>query len=261
MRDPILNIKRSDLEKILKNFNVSDQASWYIMKEAKKYKVNYEIDAKAFMSYNKIAEAEHADKFNMMFMSALQKLKLNPNAALIKKQDSAYSLLKEISILAQDFCKINDIPIDEGFYEYILAGLSLMGKKYGLNKFKYYHQKILSGHEEKGIIRNNELTKETALIAKLYKTLGKTTTKTSDTIHFIRTAQEIVENSAQIEDWMKAQFEGLEWTGKIPEVNQLYGSGAKKRWEKIKPTERIIKLRKEADKDEQREKRDWFADK
>jgi len=230
MRNPILNIHKSDLESILDKMGVQIDLKTLFL-EAKKCSVKYSIDEKSFLKYNKIAEAEHVGKFNMTLMAIQQRT--NPNAQVIRQQDSAYMLLKEITILATDFCNANNLTIDRGFSIYIQAGLDIMGKKYGLNKFKTYNQKICASYEHEQIIKNNPNKGETDLIIKIYK--QKTTVTKSDTIHFVYAAAEVVENGAKVEDWMKAQFDRLEWTGKIPEPYQLYGDNAKEAWQKIKP--------------------------
>ena len=78
-------------------------------------------------------------------MTTILQRDYNPKSNPIKIQDSAFQLLKEISILADDFCIQAGLTTREGYIEYIEQGLRLMGKNYALNKFKLLQCKDIAG--------------------------------------------------------------------------------------------------------------------
>ena len=127
----------------------------------------------------------------------------------------------------------------DGMLEYVDIGLGLM-RKYALNRFKYHNDKIFEVFEDKLKVlqdKNKDGTKELSLsyIVTLEAKSGiemrdvpKDYVKYSN---FVYAREQADECNADYEDWVVAQFTGLEFMDVVPEIHQLHGDNAKKRYE------------------------------
>ena len=240
MRDPILCCRRSFLEEYFKETEIDLDD---LFSKAKKHKVHLDFDEKTFMKYSKISEAEKVQEFNLILLKIRQEI--NPNSSIIKKQDSAYQLLTEITILANDFCTEYNLNSNEGFKIYITRGLALIGKDYSLNKFKYYNQKIIKQYNDENLLLNTPYKTELKSCVRKYNELSNTNKiNDQDRVNLVyMIEQSLAENSDPLV-WMRIQFEYFESMNLIPEPNQLHGNNALIRYNKNKPSERDLMLSK-----------------
>lgn len=262
MRDAILNIRKSDLIQVLERQGVVIDID-ALFREAKKFKVSYNIDEKTFQKFAKVQDAGKFELFNNLLTSCLQEAH-NPTARKILVQDSAFNIMKEVSILAEEFCRIYNFDTREGFIEYIRLGLKFMGKKYAINKFKYYNAKIVDLYGTQIEIKEDKNKKLTERLAEYYSFLAKISPSKEDTIHFVRCAAQIIEIGADPKHFMDVQFGRFEWSGNIPEPYNLYGEAAQIAYNKnpVKKkdgfTEKMAEALAEQAKQQAIEKRDKF---
>lgn len=236
MRDAILNIRKSAFKKLLENHGVTLDVDKFFA-EAKKHKVSYDIDVKTLQKFAKIQNADKYELFNSILTSSLQ-VRYNPNASPILIQDSAYNMLKEVSILAVDFCNKAGLSTREGFITYINLGLDIMGKKYAINKFKFYNGKITELYFNSLEIAADPNKELTDILMKYYAYKGKVEVVQSDIIHFVRTAAQITDTESNPRVWMDAQFERFAFTGTIPEPQHLYGEKQLEAYKKVPKEEK-----------------------
>ena len=118
-----------------------------------------------------------------------------------------------------------------------------MGKKYGLNKFKYYKSHIFDLKESLVAIETDENPKGTEEFYEAYRKMMmiygnlevdlKNPFNPEKYKHIIFGRQEADENGAKYRDWVKAQFEGLQFLNVVPELSQFYGEKAKERYDRF----------------------------
>ena len=145
-----------------------------------------------------------------------------------------------------------------------------MGKKYALNKFKYYKSHIFDLKESILVIREDKNKKGTEEFYDAYKKMmmiyGNLTVDLMNPFnpekfkHIVYGRQEADENGAKYKDWVKAQFEGLQFLGVVPELSQFYGDKAKERYERFYTKENkpeIVDETKIVDYKSESEQRYW----
>lgn len=158
----------------------------------------------------------------------------------IMKDHKDYVLLKEIAKNAYSFVDTFEITNKrDGMLEYIDIGLSLM-RKYTLNRFKYYNDKIFSIFEDKVKVLQDSDRDGTKMLSVAYLLLLEETSGVEmrdidkDYVkyaNFVYAREQADECESDYTDWITAQFSGLAFMDVIPEVHQLYGDNAKKRYE------------------------------
>lgn len=267
MRDPILHIKKSDLVKVLAGLLEGDSKEITkfandLLSKANRYQLRsmYVIKAagKTRTKLQKTVDAEsgYVEKFNGM-LSAMRLHKNHLNAKPVRKTDPNYIQLKEITKLAVEFAEDYGIEFkEEAFKFFISTGLDLMGKRYALNKFKYYKQKIVEKYEALEIIKRDNNPKSSERFYKVWKiVLAKYATALvdieteEDYSHIVLARIEADEYNADYKQWITAQFEELAFLDAIPSLNQLYGLNAARRYQKYttkrkreEPKEEVIKF-------------------
>lgn len=227
MRDPFILINKSNFIEVLKKSipNVSMETINSIcvdcMELCPTIKVSYDV----IVSTTKAIESENYNLFNSLLTTILQR-DYNPKATPIKIQDSAFQLLKEISILADDFCIQAGLTTREGYIEYIEQGLRLMGKNYALNKFKYYNAKILQVYNESVEIKYDSNKVLTHKIKDFYESAYGIKTTDGDIIHFVRTADLITKNCIDPKNYLEVVLSRFGYMGGLTEPIQLYSQSS-----------------------------------
>lgn len=221
-----------------------------------------DINSKEFLKvYQYLKENEkkskNIDTFNLVLYD--ERLSLKHVCSMIRKNDvSALKQLSEIVALCEQFCEVFEMSFLEGCKLYIRYGLQFMNK-YSLNRFKYYHQKIMSHHGEILEISNDENPTLTQLLIDYY--LDKINFNIEvNRYDFVLCSSQIIENKAKYKQWIDAQFKELEFTGIVPEPNFLHGLNALKRYQKYLLNNVVITdskktLNQEIEDEEQRRQR------
>lgn len=246
MRDPILHIKQSDLGKVLSSLGVDVDPANVLKKAHEQHfqlRRNYIVKAANSkllkkLEKNQAAENDVTDKFSKILV-AVQQIKQKKHVPIILKGGQNYILLKEIAKLALEYTEhFKYSPIETGFKVFCETAMLLMERKYKIEKIKYYLPKIYDYTEcllliEKDI--NPEGSKEFLdtwkKVGAHYSTSLMELISTEDFLHIIYARDEADEMKAKYKDWITAQFEGLSFLSAIPELNQLYGINARKRYD------------------------------
>lgn len=243
-RNPSIHIRRTDLKIVLLNsgIQVSDSQMDLIFQNA----IHYKLSDRHLIFSNKKQNLERLEKNHKVetapveiFNGCLTLVRQDIGHRFFEKIDRTsvqYSVLKEVSMIAEEYCKTFNLGLREGFVEFCRLGLDLMGKKYGLNKFKFYKEKIFKQKEWEILIQDDAGSTLTAEVISYYKStlLSKGTTyeidRVEEYVDFIYCKQEIQESNSKVKDWIDAQFIKLEFLDIYPNPNQLYGDGARKRY-------------------------------
>lgn len=206
----------------------------------------------------KTDNAALADSFQSILILKRRQAK-HKHISTIGKTDRDYTLLKTVAELAEEFCTVfkhTDKQI--GYGKFCEIGIALMGKKYGLNKFKYYSEKIFEVEEGLRLIRDDENEAGTSTLyahwqkalleyAGLERHIGNTS---MDYVHFVYARQEADLYKADYRDWVYAQFEGLAFMNVVPELSQLYSGQASSRYESYRANKKIGGKTKKKDDEE-----------
>lgn len=258
-RDPSLHVTKSDLVKILGQILITSKMSKSrfadeIFKEAAPYQIKSrylqllekKADLRKKVTKSLKADEGLPDKVVEIFNASLnnyRKLK-DPYRKIkqITKNSSDYLLLKEIAKLAYEFADHFDIePRTDGVEEYMKMGVDMM-PRYALNKFKYYDSKIHEAFQNKLDVLNDDSPASTSEFYYLWQTrmreysgipmLIDIDRDFNKYVHIVYARKEADKIEADYEFWIDAQFDGLAFMNVLPEVNQFYGDGALKRFEK-----------------------------
>lgn len=257
-RDPSLHITKVALIEILNTCNLGrlmgHKLAEEIFSKAEPYQIknrylavmNLKSDTKKKVSRSMKSDTgvpEHlVEKFNMILTSYRQKKNANIKLRPILKDSKDYLMLKEVAKIAHDFSEHFDItPVEDGYLEFVEIGYSMM-RKYAINRFKYYEQKIYEHFEDKVTVitdKNREATLEFYAIWQQkmidYSGLNElidVDNNYSKFVHFVYGRQEADALNVDYDFWITAQFEGLVFLDAVPELSQFYGEGAKTRYER-----------------------------
>jgi len=249
MRDPVLHIKQSKLQEILDDMlsgsqTVIDANNVLLLATERKYQLKdrYQVVVKNNKTRNKAArtitaENDITEKFNQILTSIIQQRQLK-NIPLILKDSKEYTALKEAANFAFTYANDLDVvPREEGYKNFIEVGLHIMGKKFSVMKLKYYLPKIYDITECLQVIAKDNDREGTLAFREAWKKISALYTNSwfdsgndEDYVHFVYGRQEADLAKAKYDDWIKSQFDQLAFLNVIPELNQLYGLNAQKRY-------------------------------
>lgn len=247
-RNPILHVNLASLELIFTQLGLSPDLAIKVLEVATKRKMQlkdrYYVVASNAKTKRKIertieTEEQITDIFNRIL--TIERKNRNPRspAPAILPNTKDYLLLKEVAQLAKQFAEDWNIePLQEGLKKYITVGMDLMEKKYALNKFKYYHPKIYDYQECERALEEDSDTEGSAEFFRTYVaemkrySTAQVKIQEMEYLHIIYARQEADEAGAEYSDWITAQFEEMSFMNAMPELYQLYGQNAKRRYEK-----------------------------
>ena len=188
-----------------------------------------------------LLKESHNDEYVQLSNKTLHDVRIDLKHRYVKQillNDKEYGMLTDIASDAKSFSELFELDYSEGFTIYIQTGLKLIGKNYGLNKFKTYKEKIFTINERNFVTNNDDdqdMTFEIAnyyyhkcgfkndvdVLAQMWELYGH---------DFVHARLDIVENEANFKTWINAQFEGFKFLKKLPEPYQLHGQEATKRY-------------------------------
>lgn len=229
IRKPSIHIYLSDLEYLI-NKNSGNLLNEIIRKS----KTN-PVKRTVVLSNAKININDSVDLFNRT-LEAERYVGGHKAVKQIFKTDKSYNLLVDISKDADDFCRVFDLDISEGFVIYCKYGLRVIGRNYSLNKFKTYKDKIFQSFERFQLMDNSPnidfaidccnyyldkvgITEESQLV-NVWNNFGH---------DFIYLADQIID-SYDFVRWIDSQFESVAYLNIVPEPYQLHGEEAMKRY-------------------------------
>lgn len=237
MRDPAIHIRFSDFLKIYKSIDHTQDAEDIVDEffiKALPYRLKgrqvLNLKKKSLEALKRVQKTD--DEFIENFLVILYDERVVAQHKYIKtinKKSSEYVTAAEIAANAQEFIQLFNLGEDDGMRQYCRIGIKMMGKKYGLNKFKYYNARIFSEFEQALELKQDSNSKLTKEIYKYYK--GKVgLSKIEFTSDFVYCRQVIEEEKANVSDFIDAQFEGLSVFGAVPEPYQLHTENSKARY-------------------------------
>lgn len=238
MRNPILNITKSDFTKITQGMLTSSQIDTIFVKAASKkpavflYKTNKTQSEKI----RKVLRDADVGTFNGLLTN--KRLVLGHKFSPIKIYDSNYNMLNEIAADASDFADIHGMTYHDAYTYYIDKGIKFMGKSYGLSKFKYYKEKIYQSYENELIIFGDN---DTATTEAIYKTFCRVyNIKPNNAywvkwrVDFIKIKQRAEEANLRPSKYLECQIDFYNSINKIPEPSYFHTHEALERTFKLK---------------------------
>ena len=209
----------SAFSKIAKEMSIDINAELFFAKA-----VNYSIVTNS--KNTRIVGNDTATLFNQVLCACRHELK--HVCGIIQKQDSAYLTMIEISVLAKNFCDINQLTYLEGFKIYCNIGLSLM-KQYSIGKFKYHNEKINTIYQESQKIKKDKSPEATKAIRNYYFSKLKIEPIKTKDYHFILIKELVESLQVEYKEWIDYQFSTLSFID-MPEPYLFYGDKAVERW-------------------------------
>jgi hypothetical protein len=222
-----------------------------ILVNSKQYSITHRsllVDKpKLLKSTNKLvlSTRDDAGVFAQLLVVVRRK-KRHKGISLIKVGSREWSMVKEVASLAMDFCNDFGLKREEGFKIYIEMGLDKMNN-FNLSRFNTVHQSICDNYNAIQTIKEDITPAQTKAIMEIYeKYLGEKTgitidyTKNPDKyVYFIKAKEEANKARVKLQDYISAQFKGLEWCNSYPEPNQLIGDSAIQRLNKYLAVNKI----------------------
>lgn len=241
MRDPSLHITRSDLKKVLKkvlpdHINI-DKVTDKIMKKGRIYAPNSrKFVANTKKSENKgrkiiTSSTKDAELFSLLLMHKRKSLK-HKGLRQIKAGSRDWTLIKEIVVIANEFCETYNLDKREGYIEFINIGIDRMAK-FMLPKLLNMGNSIIDIYAFKLMLDKDETPDRTMEIYKFYRSLIVSKTglfvdysKPEKYVYFLLVKKECKKIGISAEEYIKAQFYALEWRNGYPDPIQLVGEKA-----------------------------------
>lgn len=250
MRNPAMHISLTDFKTVLTNVGLSEDYAMSIFSQAVPYNIKnrYEIVGNAVVrakAAKAIKAASPTDitptQFNRLLTA--QRIEIgHKHITPIRQGGRDFMLLKEITQMACDFCHACGFEsIHDGCKAYIHLGLEKMryANMYGLSKFKYYDAAIYKAYESYDMIQNDPKPNRTrkfhdcyAMLLMEYAAIERDLrSNCEDYVCFVYARLEADKVGADVEDWLRAQFEELNRIANvIPSPNQLFSENALKRY-------------------------------
>jgi hypothetical protein len=179
----------------------------------------------------KLSTRSDAGMFSMILTNVRRKMH-HRGIEMIKPGEKNWLEIKEVCNLATEFCNEFGIDKKSGYREYCEIALRKM-KNFSLNKFKSLHAPILKTYEALIEIQADKKPQKTERLMKEYfklvnERIGWTSQKMEPEkqVCFIKAKDEAEKLRLSPEEYVRAQFAELEWTGSMPDPFQLYGEKA-----------------------------------
>jgi len=242
MREPSIHITKSVLNSILSSLGPnSEDLTDTIFRLAKTHSINTRtitvsnerMEEKAMKIMK--AERNDTDVLAQILYSVRKKLK-HRGIVPIKAGSKDWGVLKEITSQALDFTNEFGLTRRYGFLRYIEIGLSKM-QNFALNKLPSMYEGICERHQAMVEIEKDSDSTMTEEMYKYYCSKIIENTGIHDNLKeipekfvwFVRARAEAEKLNLSVKVYMKAQFEGLDFTKGIPHPTQLVGAKAKER--------------------------------
>lgn len=156
----------------------------------------------------------------------------------INESHRDWATLKKCAQEALEFCNDFELPREEGFKEYIRIYFSNFSSQPNLAKLSSARPQITLQYEARLEIEKDPNPAETKKVFDIYESvvLEKTGIPTNyqnqpeHYLHFVKVAEYLRESNINPEDYIWAQFHGLEFAQAIPYPAQLLGDKAKVRF-------------------------------
>lgn len=182
-----------------------------------------------------LSSRDDATIFSQRLMFQRRKLR-HKGINIIKPGSKDWGMIKEATALANEFCTDFHLKQTDGYDKYIRLALRKM-QKFSLMKLNMLHQGICHEFEAITEIEQDTNPEATEKVMDVYnRMMNERTGEIIDYqknpekfVQFLRVRHECKKRGIDPEHYIKAQYEGLEWTGSIPDPSQLMGDKAHER--------------------------------
>lgn len=259
MRDPSIHITQSTLANLLKtSLDLTEQKALSLAKQLVKKAYSSRVKNRAnIIEKDKVVskklkkavqtENDYTEQFNGILTLCREQAKHN-FSKVINQSGVEYTTLKEVTLIAVEFCKVFNLEFDFGFKEFVKLGFQFIGKKYALSKFKYHKDNIFNHYSFGLEIQSDTNKKNTEKFFEIWKeimlewsSMEVEVNTVEKYINILYARQEADQAKANYYDWVEAQFEELAWLDVIPELTQLHGTNALERYERWKVKNEKVK--------------------
>jgi len=241
MRNPSLHITRSELIRILEEVIGTNQskeiiADKILKKARKKAPIHRGITVNSDRMEKKakkmvMANMSDAELFSHLLLHKRRSMK-HRGLTQIKAGSREWSVLKEVTLLANEFCETHNLEKREGYIEFMNIGIERMAK-FMLVKFLNMANSIIEIYSFIKELQEDEHPQKTEKLYHFYQNqiLSKTGMsvdykKPEKYIYFYRARLQANELKISGVDYIKAQFHALEWRSGYPDPAQLTNSKA-----------------------------------
>lgn len=235
MRDPSIHITKSSFRKILKDMDIKFPVEDFFVK-ARQLSVDTRsittTSRKITKKANNIALASNGDA--NLAADILYSVQIQLKHRGVKKIDENntrfWPLCKKLADVCNTFCNDFGLETRAGYIKYIKIGFSRMDNTRNyLNRLISMAQNITESYQAVQDINHDTNPIETASIHDHYCTeiISRTGIKVDYHekpemyIYFVKVRQFCEEEGIDPEDWIDAQFDGLEWCNGIPDPDKL----------------------------------------
>lgn len=255
MRDPTIHITLSNLKTVLSYYfdDVDDYVMSKILSSSRKYQIRdrYAVQVKNLQQLKRVQKVVDTsvddiaiDKFNMVLYTKRKELDHKFTMKIGRKEAAYTNLVKAAELCMAFHVASGASDYMESCITYITIGLKLMGKRYALNKFSYYNERIVETAKAKELIKQEKESGSIDNAISVYEYYCNLISESTGVdwsdrnitevnfVSFIYAYQDADEAGADYSDWVSAQFSELAWTGSVPEYNQLFGENAIHRYSK-----------------------------
>lgn len=182
-------------------------------------------------------DAESVNLFNRLLLMERQS-RQHVGVRLYDEGSSDFKILLGIVELAEQYYTemFKGGNRQDAYQSYIATGLNLMGKKYGLNKYKFFNQSIFDARTGELLVASDDCPVITEYMINGYKHHVKKITGVdcivlaSELENFVHARRQAAENKCDYKHWIKAQFGQLEFMNITPTPSQFHGEKALMRY-------------------------------
>lgn len=243
MRDPSIHVRRSDLAKVL---NVSNKKLDEIISDLRKVSCdNRAISITNDKLKKDVARTLNSTKGDANLMADIiysTRIKLKHRGInKLKESDRDWLQVKELAKLVNKFCEEFELGKRAGYIKYIeMCFPKINSMRSYIGKFISMYETICSDFDSLSNLANDKNPKETTEIHDLF--VNKVADRTgiyesyignpNKMMCFYKAKELCQELGTDMQIFIDAQFEALEWCSGIPTPEALFGDKAKERLNK-----------------------------
>lgn len=251
MKDPRLHIKLSDLKLIIRStgadkvwadnfadtvFDCANEKGLQIKNECVIQPKNKKTATSAARLLS--AKSDNVPMFYAIFDRVYRDVK-GISHPRIDRESKLYNVLREVTAMADEYTDNFLFSYkEEGYKFFIEVAIDVMDKKkFKLQNIRYNIINIHEATEQRQAIVLDQNKSGSKELYELWQHVGYNYSKSimqvlkpEDFMHIVYGRIDAEENNASYVDWVTAQYEGLSFLKKVPELSQLYGPKAKERY-------------------------------
>ena len=250
MKEPSLHITRSNLTKILKEWEFKsnkgidiDSLVKFLLKNGSIYKV-YNRSILEFTNkktYKRAVQQTISKQEDVVLMAKtiyyIRKAQKHRGIALTKEGDAQWRVLKEVTSLATRFCEDFELEIESGYKIYIQTYNLIKTKSFNLSVINNRHEYICETYEAQLRIQQDAHSTATREAYDEYQKIIEEMTgnnmrydeKPTKYVAFIEVVDVAKELNLSPKQFVQAQFDKLAWKNGIPTAASFVSDSARER--------------------------------